>query len=154
VACGLTTRLNTRFENRVSSQNRRPRGAPAFLAVMLFAACSDPRGSADLSDWDVLNEVGNPMRFEKWTWPVDDPSCIEGKDVVVLGELDSQEYSRVIAEVREAHPRDAILLVRREGRYADVLTGANCTSRGAGGGDIYLMRLEGMNWKIRGSTKW
>jgi hypothetical protein len=120
---------------------------------MLLAACSDPRGPADFSDWDVLNELGNSTRFEKLTWPVDDSSCIKG-DIVVFGELNSQEYLRVIAEVRETHPRDAILWVRREGVYADVLTGANCTSPGAGGGDIYLMRLEGMTWKIKGSTKW
>jgi hypothetical protein len=126
----------------------------AVLTAALLAACSDPRAPADPSDWDVLNEVGSPSRFEKSTWLVDDSSCIEGRDIMVLGELDTQEYLRVIAEVREAHPRDAILLVRREGFYADVLTGAHCTSPGSGGGDVYLMRLEGINWKIRGSTKW
>jgi hypothetical protein len=120
----------------------------------LLGGCSGESVPVDLSGWEILDEVGSPMRFEKATWPVDDSSCIDSKGIEVLGELDSEEYVRVITEVRERHPRDAILLVRRDGSYADVLTGVHCTSPEAGSGDIYLMRQEGMKWKIKGTTKW
>jgi hypothetical protein len=120
----------------------------------LLGGCGGQSEPVDLSAWDILNEVGNPMRFEKPTWPVDDSSCLDAKGIEVLGDLDSKQYLRVIAEVRERHPRDAILLVRRSGLYADVLTGVHCTSPNAGGGDIYLMRQEGMEWKIAGTTEW
>jgi hypothetical protein len=124
------------------------------LALMLLTACSDAHDWSEFKDWDILNEVGSPIRWEKLTWPIDDESCLAPDGIQVLGELNANEYSRIVSEVREARPRDAILLVRKDGRYADVLTGANCTSPGAGGGDVYYLRFEGVNWRIKGTSKW
>jgi len=126
----------------------------AVLVLMLLIACSDEHGPQQFDEWDVLNEVGTPGRWVELTWAVDDRSCLAPNGIQVLGELDSAEYDKIIQEIRNAHPRDAILLVRRSGRYADVLTGANCVSRGTGGGDLYLLRLEGMNWRVKRTTKW
>jgi len=126
----------------------------AALAVLLLTGCSSADGPQEFDDWDVLNEVGSPERLERTTWPVDDRSCIHVNDIQVLGELDAKEFSLIVSEVQRAHPRVTILQVRRAGRYADVLTGINCTSPGSGGGDIYLLRLDGTKWREKGITKW
>jgi len=124
------------------------------LLVLLLTGCSDSGDQHEFDDWDVLNEIGNPSRSERTTWPVDDRSCITASDIQVFGELDAKEFSRIISEVQRSHPRVAILWVRRAGLYADVLTGSNCTTRESGGGDIYFLRLEGTQWHEKGTTKW
>jgi hypothetical protein len=85
---------------------------------------------------------------------VDDRSCLPVYDILVLGEVDAKEYLEIVSVVKASHPRDAILLVRRAGRYADVLTGGNCKLPGGGGGDIYLLRREQGKWQVKGTTAW
>lgn len=44
------------------------------LASLLLAGCSGGQGPGEFAAWDVLNEVGSPMRWKQVTWPVDDNS--------------------------------------------------------------------------------
>ena len=125
-----------------------------ILGAMLLSGCSDPGQPGEFADWDELNEIGAPVRFEKMDWSVEDSSCVQEVGIQVLGDVDAATYSRIIAAVRTTHLREAILLVRRSERLADVLTGRKCDAPGKGGGDIYLLRNDGGQWSIKGVTQW
>ena len=124
------------------------------VVILILVGCSKEDPSRQFDNWGGLDDLGNPVRSEKTTWPVDDRSCITPDDIQVFGELDAKEFSAIVSEVQRSHPRVAILWVRRSGNHADVLTGSNCTSPGTGGGDIYFLRFEGMRWQEKGTTQW
>ena len=124
------------------------------LGLVLLASCSKDTSSYDLDEWLPLLPLQSPVRFKQIPQAVGDSTCMPPQGIKVIGDVDATTLSDIIDIVRTRQARDAILMVRAKGRYAEAWTGGNCNSSAGGSGDIYHFRRDNGAWVLKESTQW
>jgi hypothetical protein len=131
------------------------RASAIVLTFFLLVACSADTSAYDLDEWLPLLALQGPVRFERTAQAVDDGSCMDAQGgVKVIGNVDAATFDEVIGIVRARNVRDAILLVRAKGRYAEVWTGGGCDSLAGGNGEMHHLRRDNGSWVLKESTHW
>jgi hypothetical protein len=124
------------------------------VGIVLLAACGDAKKAHELDDWTPLLAVQGPVRYSAEAQAVDDATCLKPEGIKIIGDIHADAVTEIISAVRVSHARDAIVMIRGKGRYAEVWTREDCHAAGGPRGDIHHLRRDDSTWVLKETTQW
>lgn len=150
----LTNRGSARDGSRARSLDDMWIVRASFVALLVLAGCGDRSGPHDVDDWRPLLSLQEPVNHLKVEQSVTDATCLAAEGVKTIGSIDRPQFDQMVGVVRAKSPGDAIILVRAQGRDAEVWTGKTCHDPAGGRGDTHLLRRDDGRWLLKETTQW